>query len=414
MRGAIPLDHLDDLLKWFDEGRAISIDEAYRRFNDVWMEHPTDLPGDPFSPMYAQRYFDIYKRVSGRGAYDPAVNERAEFDPATGAMRPFPFQGGSTKLAGEHFSYIARLLTMLDVPRGGKILEMGVGWGNTTLALAMLDYEITALDIEERYLEVIRLRSQMHNTPNISTVHSDFLWVERTADKFDAVIFFESFHHCREFERLLRGLHRVLKPGGKIYFAAEPINRNFKTPWCVRLDGQSLLVARQNGWMELGFHSDFFSELLRRTGWLGMEDAHPHFWTAQRSSESMMLLATDDRIHSQAGTKVDGQLHIKAPGGPEDPCYGLFGPGIALPPGRYHADITISAEGYEGTVFIDVCCQKGNTILSSRPCDRRELDDGSVGIDFTLSMRADDVEVRLLVSGGFVGAVRQLFIKAVD
>ena len=121
MKGEIPIEQLDKLLKWFDEGRASSgIDEAYRRFNDVWMKHPTDLPDDPFSAEYAARYFDIYRRVSARETYDPAINERAEFDPQSGALRPFPFQGGSTKLAGEHFGYMARLLDMMDVPPGGK------------------------------------------------------------------------------------------------------------------------------------------------------------------------------------------------------------------------------------------------------------------------------------------------------
>jgi len=110
MKGEIPVERLDELLKWFDDGRAIGIDEAYRRFNDVWVKHPTDLPKDPFSSEYAARYFDIYQRVSARDVYDPAVNERAEFDPKDGARRPFPFQGGSTKLAGEHFGYMARLL----------------------------------------------------------------------------------------------------------------------------------------------------------------------------------------------------------------------------------------------------------------------------------------------------------------
>jgi ubiquinone/menaquinone biosynthesis C-methylase UbiE len=406
MKGEIPLERLDELLRWFDEGRARGIDEAYRRFNEVWMKHPTDLPADPFSTEYAARYFDIYRRVSGREIYDPAVNERAEFDPKTGAMRPFPFQGGSTKLAGEHLGYMARLLDMLDVPPGGEILEMGVGWGNTTLTLAMLDFNLTALDIEERYLEVIRLRSEMHNTPNIKRVHSDFFWVERTDQQFDAVIFFESFHHCREFERLLRALHRVVKPGGKVYFGAEPINRYFGQPWCVRLDGQSLLVARQNGWMELGFHSDFFAKLLQRTGWLGMETDHPHFWKAQRGSEPFIVPAADGRIGSQAGTREDGILRIAVAGGPEVRSYAVFGPGIKLPAGRYRGEIGLVVSSPLDNVVIDACCDRGTTILGSKV--------GATSLEFELEQAAADVEVRLLVPGGFTATMSQMTFQSVD
>jgi len=98
---------------------------------------------------------------------------------------------------------------------------------------------------------------------DLTLINADFLWAETTDRRFDAVCFFESFHHCWEFERLLRALHRVLLPGGKVYFGAEPINRDFTVPWGVRLDGESLFVARKWGWMELGFHSDFFEEIAK-------------------------------------------------------------------------------------------------------------------------------------------------------
>ena len=61
-------------------------------------------------------------------------------------------------------------------------------------------------------------------TLELTLINDDFMWVEKAQQQFDAVLFFESFHHCWEFERLLTGLHRVLRPGGKIFFGAEPIS----------------------------------------------------------------------------------------------------------------------------------------------------------------------------------------------
>ena len=270
----------------------------------------------------------------------------------------------------------------------------------------MLDFNVTALDIEERYLEVIRLRAEMHKTPNITCVHSDFLWVERTDQQFDAVIFFESFHHCRDFQRLLRSLHRVLKPGGKIYFAAEPINRNFEQPWCIRLDGPSLLVARRNGWMELGFHSDFFAQLLRRTGWLGIESDHPHSWKAQRKSEPIVVPASDPRIGSHTGRREDGILHIAVPGGDESRSYAVFGPALRLPAGRYRAEINIAIFSPTDGIVIDACCNQGTTILNAAA--------GVTALEFVLANPTNDVEVRLLVPGGFHGTLRQMTFEAID
>jgi 2-polyprenyl-3-methyl-5-hydroxy-6-metoxy-1,4-benzoquinol methylase len=274
----VPFAELDELIKHFDQGYLVSHDEAYKRFAEVRLLPPTDLPADPFSPEYAARYMDLYKKISERSKYT-VQNERSEFDVEALSLRPYPYFTKSLKRASQHYTLMGKLMEILDVKEGGSILECGFGWGNTTLALAMLGFNITALDIEERYCEVVNRRAKLLKVDNIKTVNSDFLWVEHTEEQYDAVIFFESFHHCWEFERLLRALHRVVKPGGKIYFGAEPINEDFTVPWGVRLDGESLFVARRAGWMELGFHSDFFDELLTRTGWRG-EWVYPHFWVA--------------------------------------------------------------------------------------------------------------------------------------
>ena len=76
-------------------------------------------------------------------------------------------------------------------------------------------------------------------------------------------------------------MHKILKPKGEIYFAAEPITNIFPLPWTLRLDGESLFVIRKHGWMELGFRADFFSELLNKTGWDG-ECMEEGFWKATK------------------------------------------------------------------------------------------------------------------------------------
>jgi hypothetical protein len=68
---------------------------------------------------------------------------------------------------------------------------------------------------------------------------------------------------------LLERLDRVVKPGGRIYLAAEPINDAYPHPWDLRLDGESLWAIRKNGWVELGFQESYLLEALRRTGWQG-------------------------------------------------------------------------------------------------------------------------------------------------
>jgi SAM-dependent methyltransferase len=397
------IEELDDLMAHFDEGYAVSHDEAYRRFAANSAQPPSDLPEDPFDPAYRARYMEIYKTISTRAEY-VVSNEGCDFNIDQLVQRPFPYFTGSSKLAGLHFTLMGKLLEVLDVPSGGSILECGFGSGNTTLALAMLGYRVTALDIEAKWCELVRRRAEIHNA-DVCLINNDYLWVETATEKFDAVVFFESFHHCWEFERLLNALHRVLKPGGKIYFAAEPINDHFTVPWGVRLDGESLLVARRNGWMELGFRSDYFEELLRRTGWRG-HCVHPHFWVASPSDEPMTIAASDPRLTSQVGGLVGNVIEFAAP--TDSGGYAVYGPYITLPAGSYTAELVIETHT-KGRLLMDVVSDGGALIAASEVA----VNGGALiaSCDFALDRTTDLIEARLFVPPRFAGSVSGLSFR---
>ena len=86
--------------------------------------------------------------------------------------------------------------------------------------------------------------------------------------RFDAAVFFESFHHCSDHLVMLRRLHDIVRPGGVVLFAAEPVQR-LDYPWGPRLDGLSVWSSRTHGWLELGFDIQYFERALTRTGWAG-------------------------------------------------------------------------------------------------------------------------------------------------
>jgi SAM-dependent methyltransferase len=89
-----------------------------------------------------------------------------------------------------------------------------------------------------------------------------------TEEPFDAAVFFESFHHCADHLAMLRRLHRIVRPGGAVLFAAEPVQR-LDYPWGPRLDGLSVWSSRTYGWLELGFDTRYFDRALDHTGWSG-------------------------------------------------------------------------------------------------------------------------------------------------
>ena len=257
------LAELDAKIAECDAAEAVSDDAMRAVFHSFEMQPPADLPADPFSPQYASRQMELYRMVAGKD-YAPA-NEVTSFDVEAAIQSGFPWQTQSCATAGEYFGGISSLLKSMDVAPGSRIVEFGPGWGHTTEMLAKLGHHVTAIDIEERFCELIRKKTAALQTP-VEVIHGDFLSIEASNAQWDAAVFFECFHHCADHLRLLRALHKVIAPGGAIYFAAEPIEPTFPSPWGLRLDGNSLWAIRKQGWLELGFRRDYFEQALRKSG----------------------------------------------------------------------------------------------------------------------------------------------------
>ncbi len=254
-------------------------DSALREvFTTFRMDFSASLPPDPFSADYHAAQMALYEHISGR-CYEPQ-NEKTKFDIDQVERRPFPYATGSCRTAGFFTMGAGYLLHCLDLAPGARVLEFGPGWGNTTLAMAMIGLDVTAVDIEPDFCELIRRRASRQGV-GITVVNADFFWAETVTEPFDAVVFFECFHHCSDHHRLLTALDRAVKPGGRVLFAAEPIMPDFPLPWGLRMDGESLWAIRHHGWMELGFNETYFHDALARAGWGVRKHALPGIeWAA--------------------------------------------------------------------------------------------------------------------------------------
>jgi SAM-dependent methyltransferase len=169
---------------------------------------------------------------------------------------------------------VGYIIMTMRLPAKAKVLDMGVGWGNTAVTLAQMGYDVTAIDIEPKFVELVNGRAALLGLPPIAEVGS-FLDIGTRPDRFDAVLFYECFHHCSDHMSLLQQLHTVLAPGGRVFFAAEPITDAFPMPWGIRLDGESLWAIRRSGWLELGFQESYFRTALERAGFSVVKHVTP-------------------------------------------------------------------------------------------------------------------------------------------
>ena len=383
------------------------------------MDPPSGMPPDPFSPAYRDAQMALYRAVAGR-AY-ALTNEATPFDVDAAVRRPFPYDTGSGTTAGEHLMGIGFALRAMTLPPGSRVLEFGPGWGNTTLELARLGHHVTCVDIEPRFCELIRRRAAREDL-SIEVVNDDFFWAERAGGTFDAVLFFECFHHCADHLRLLRALQKVAKPAGRLFFGGEPIVADFPQPWGLRLDGNSLWAIRKNGWLELGFREDYFLDALSHTGWTGLriddaadldagipcaDPAWATVWEARRRNEAgFRLNASDGRLQTGSGTRRNGAIVLEGAAGT-----GLFGPYLSLPRGRWVARLHFEeGAAAAGSAVMDVCAGNGGARIAERPIRGGELaaESWSPALPFVAAEDLTGVEVRLFCDEGFAATLKSV------
>jgi SAM-dependent methyltransferase len=136
----------------------------------------------------------------------------------------------------------ARRVKMLSshLRPGMTVLELGCGTGTFTQELARSGADVIAIDVSAELLEIARAN---HSAPNVHYQNENAYALSYPDAAFDSVVGSSVLHHL-EVEEALRNIHRVLKPGGTIFFT-EPnmlnpqiaVQKN--VPWIKRKLGDS-------------------------------------------------------------------------------------------------------------------------------------------------------------------------------
>ncbi|HZQ89551.1 MAG TPA: methyltransferase domain-containing protein [Gaiellaceae bacterium] len=91
---------------------------------------------------------------------------------------------------------------------GARVLELGCGNGDDARALALLDFEVTGVDLVAR-------------AEGVTVIEADFLEVQLPERSYEAVVSFYAFNHVprEKLGPLLRKIHSWLVPGGALMAA---------------------------------------------------------------------------------------------------------------------------------------------------------------------------------------------------
>ncbi len=259
----VTIDQIPTELAQAEKSRSVSEAEYVRYLQSFWVELPRP-PSDPWSDEYKQHWLSVYHSLTGI-AYNVS-REGHEFDLQAMIKKPFPYSTESYEIVGDQFIAIGSLIRAMQLSPKASVLEFGPGWGNTSLALAQMGHDVTTIDIEPRYVELQKNRAAKLDVP-LKAVQGEFFKIREITESFDAVLFYESFHHCIDHLALLDEIPAKLRPGGKLILAGETINEGIPYDWGLNPNGEAIFQIVTKGWMELSFRESYLLKTLKHKGW---------------------------------------------------------------------------------------------------------------------------------------------------
>lgn len=112
---------------------------------------------------------------------------------------------------GQHIRWRKKTVEAVSAVKGQKILDIAAGTGTSSEPFADMGAEVIAADLSEGMLAVGRKRR-----PDITFVQADVTDLPFDDEEFDAVTMSYGLRNVADYDKALRELLRVTKPGGRI------------------------------------------------------------------------------------------------------------------------------------------------------------------------------------------------------
>lgn len=234
-----------------------------------WVYKPqthVDETLDPKGEEYCSQQVALYEEMSGR-KFNQYENEMTDFDLDRHVQGPNSYDHPDPKQLAHQIAQLAHMFRRVPMSRAQTLLDMGCGWGLSSEFAATIGLNVTAVDINANFIELVRRRAARLNLP-IQTIHSSFDDVTLPAS-YDLVLFYECLHHSHKPWKLIERLAANLTPDGRFLIAGEPFCGDWKH-WGMRLDPLATYCIRKFGWFEAGWTPEFLCSLFEDIG-MGVE-----------------------------------------------------------------------------------------------------------------------------------------------
>jgi ubiquinone/menaquinone biosynthesis C-methylase UbiE len=111
------------------------------------------------------------------------------------------------------------MLDALKIPAGATVADVGAGAGYHTIRLARRvgpTGTVLATDVQPEMLEMLRENAEKAGVTNIKPLRATQTDTKLPAGSVDLVLMVDVYHECSDPETLLQGIHKALKPHGRL------------------------------------------------------------------------------------------------------------------------------------------------------------------------------------------------------
>jgi ubiquinone/menaquinone biosynthesis C-methylase UbiE len=99
--------------------------------------------------------------------------------------------------------------------KGKHILDIGTGWGTSSLLLESCEGKVTAIDLSDTSIAGAKKNHELFGKGSVEIIKMDAEKLEFPNETFDYIYSWGVIHHSRSTETIVEEIDRVLKPGGQ-------------------------------------------------------------------------------------------------------------------------------------------------------------------------------------------------------
>jgi len=115
------------------------------------------------------------------------------------------------------------IISLLNLPAGSLIADIGAGSGNYSKALANIGYLVNAIEPSEK------MRSQAIPNSNVTWIPGFAESIPLPNNSVDGIIVVLALHHFSSLQRAVSEMHRICPDGPIVIFTLDP--REGEVPW---------------------------------------------------------------------------------------------------------------------------------------------------------------------------------------